>query len=49
MMTMSSLSSGMIVTNAGWEKVNFAATPLIAVVVLALVYLIFEMRKAKAP
>ena len=33
MMALSSFSSGMIVTNAGWEKVNYAATPLIAVVI----------------
>ncbi|MSQ49302.1 MAG: MFS transporter [Betaproteobacteria bacterium] len=46
MMAISSLSSGMIVTNAGWEKVNYAATPLIAVVILALVFLYF--RKAPA-
>jgi MFS family permease len=39
MMTLSSLSSGMIVTNAGWDKVNFAALPLIAVVIVALVVL----------
>jgi MFS family permease len=45
MMALSSFSSGMIVTNAGWEKVNYAATPLIAVVILALLYLTFEMRK----
>jgi MFS family permease len=45
MMAISSFSSGMIVTNAGWEKVNYAAAPLIAVVVLALLYLFFEMRK----
>jgi MFS family permease len=45
MMAVSSFSSGMIVTNAGWEKVNFAAMPLIAVVVLALLYLFFETRK----
>ena len=45
MMALSSFSSGMIVTNAGWEKVNYAATPLIAVVILALLYLSFELRK----
>jgi MFS family permease len=39
MMTLSSLASGMIVTNAGWDKVNFAALPLIAVVITALVVL----------
>lgn len=46
MMAMSSFSSGMIVTNAGWEKVNYAATPLIAVVVVALVFLFHRMKKA---
>lgn len=45
MMALSSFFSGMIVTHAGWDKVNYAATPLIAVVILALVYLFFEMRK----
>jgi MFS family permease len=45
MMALSSFSSGMIVTNAGWEKVNYAATPLIAVVILALLYLSFELRR----
>lgn len=47
MMAISSFSSGMIVTNAGWEKVNYAATPLIAVVILALLYLSFELRKSR--
>jgi hypothetical protein len=37
----------MIVTHAGWDKVNYAATPLIAVVILALVYLFFEMKKQR--
>ena len=44
MMVLSSFSSGMIVTNAGWEKVNYAATPLIAVVILALLFLFFELK-----
>jgi MFS family permease len=48
MMTLSSFSSGMIVTSAGWEKVNYAATPLIAIVMLALVYLLFSTRNARA-
>ena len=48
MMAVSSFSSGMIVTNAGWEKVNYAATPLIAIVVLALIYLFIESRKSRA-
>ncbi len=45
MMALSSFSSGMIVTNAGWEKVNYAATPLIAVVILALLFLFVHMKK----
>jgi MFS family permease len=48
MMTLSSFSSGMIVTNAGWEKVNYAASPLIAVVISALVFLFFNMKKTRA-
>ena len=48
MMALSSFSSGMIVTNAGWEKVNYAATPLIAVIIAALVFLFFNMKKARA-
>ncbi len=47
MMALSSFSSGMIVTNAGWEKVNYAATPLIAVVIAALVFLFFNMKKSR--
>jgi len=48
MMAVSSFSSGMIVTNAGWEKVNYAATPLIAIVIAALGFLFVNMKKAKA-
>lgn len=48
MMALSSFFSGMIVTHAGWDKVNYAASPLIAVVILALIYLFFEMRKQRA-
>jgi MFS family permease len=48
MMALSSFSSGMIVTNAGWEKVNYAAMPLIAVVMAALVFLSLTMKKSKA-
>ena len=48
MMVLSSFSSGMIVTNAGWEKVNLAATPLIAIVIMALVFLYFRKKEAKA-
>ena len=48
MMTLSSFSSGMIVTNAGWEKVNYAAAPLVAIVIMALVFLYFHTKKANA-
>jgi len=48
MMAVSSFSSGMIVTNAGWEKVNYAATPLIAIVIAALGFLFFNMKKTRA-
>jgi MFS family permease len=48
MMALSSFSSGMIVTNAGWEKVNYAATPLIAIVIVALMYLSLNMKKSRA-
>ena len=47
MMAVSSFSSGMIVTNAGWEKVNYAATPLIAIVIMALAFLYFRKKEAK--
>ena len=48
MMALSSFSSGMIVTNAGWEKVNYAAVPLVAIIVIALFYLATRNRKAPA-
>ena len=48
MMAVSSFSSGMIVTNAGWEKVNYAASPLIAVMIAALAFLFFNMKKSRA-
>jgi MFS family permease len=48
MMTISSFSSGMIVTNAGWEKVNYAAAPLIAIVITALVFLLLKNKRARA-
>jgi len=47
MMALSSFSSGMIVTNAGWEKVNYAATPLIAIVIAALAFLSLNMKKSR--
>jgi MFS family permease len=47
MMALSSFSSGMIVTNAGWDKVNYAATPLVGVVILALLFLFIELKKGR--
>jgi MFS family permease len=49
MMALSSFASGMIVTSAGWDRVNYAASPLIAVVILALSFLFFEMKKTRTP
>jgi MFS family permease len=48
MMLFSSLFSGLIVTNAGWEKVNYAAAPLVAIVIGALLWLALRMRNGKA-
>lgn len=47
MMTLSSLTSGLIVTSAGWEKVNYAALPLVALVGIAVVWLMFQTRAAR--
>ena len=47
MMAISSLSSGLIVTTAGWERVNHAAAPLIAIMILSLGFLFVHMRKSK--
>jgi MFS family permease len=46
MMTLSSLSSGMIVTNAGWDRVNYAAAPLVIVIIVALTFLLLSHRKS---
>lgn len=48
MMLFSSLFSGLIVTNAGWEKVNYAALPLVLVIIAALAWLALRSRKAVA-
>jgi len=48
MMAISSFSSGMIVANAGWEKVNYAATPLIGIVIVALAFLFLQKKETKA-
>ncbi|MBI3370980.1 MAG: MFS transporter [Betaproteobacteria bacterium] len=44
MMAISSLTSGLIVTSAGWEKVNYAALPLVALVGVAVVWLMLRTR-----
>lgn len=48
MMALSSFTSGLTVTVAGWEKVNLAALPLIGVVVVAIAWLALKGRDAKA-
>jgi predicted MFS family arabinose efflux permease len=48
MMAVSSLSSGMIVTGAGWDKVNLAALPLIAAVAGAIAYFAYAQRTGRA-
>ena len=48
MMLVSSFSSGVTVTSAGWSRVNLFALPLIAIVALALVWFAFHRRKALA-
>jgi MFS family permease len=48
MMAISSFTSGMTVTTAGWERVNLMALPLILAVVAALLWFAFHQRAAKA-
>ena len=47
MMAISSFTSGLIVTNGGWEKVNLAALPLIGVVMVAIAWLWLTQRPAR--
>ena len=47
MMVISSLTSGMLVTTAGWDKVNLFALPLLALVGVTTVWLAF--RNARVP
>ena len=44
MMAASSLTSGLIVTGAGWDNVNYAALPLVALVGAAIVWLMLQTR-----
>ena len=48
MMTLSSFTSGMTVTSAGWERVNLSALPLIGVVILAIGWLALQGRAPRA-
>ena len=48
MMVVSSLASGMIVTGAGWEKVNLAALPLIVVAIAAITWFGYVQRRSRA-
>ena len=49
MMLVSSFSSGVTVTTAGWTRVNLFALPLIGVVIVALIWFAFHRRKQAAP
>lgn len=48
MMAISSLTSGMTVTSAGWERVNLFALPLVATVAIAIVWFALRERSQKA-
>jgi MFS family permease len=47
-MAVSSFTSGMTVTSAGWEKVNLYALPLLGVVALAVAWLALLARRPRA-
>ena len=48
MMAISSLSSGMTVTTAGWERVNLFALPMVAVVAIAILWFAWRERAQRA-
>lgn len=48
MMAISSFTSGMTVTTAGWERVNYMALPLVGVVAAALLWFAIRSRAARA-
>jgi MFS family permease len=48
MMALSSFSSGLIVTNLGWNSVNYAALPLVAVIMAAIAWLALLNRRQRA-
>ena len=45
MMAVSSFSSGLIVTDAGWEAVNLSALPMVAVLIAAIAWLALRGRR----
>jgi MFS family permease len=47
MMAISSLTSGLTVTTAGWERVNLFALPLVAIVAVAIVWYALRSRTRK--
>jgi predicted MFS family arabinose efflux permease len=49
MMVISSFTSGMTVTTAGWDRVNLMALPLIALVAAAIVWFALHERARRAP
>jgi hypothetical protein len=48
MMAISSFTSGMTVTAAGWERVNQFALPMVAVVAIAILWYAVKERSRKA-
>jgi hypothetical protein len=48
MMVISSFTSGVTVTSAGWERVNLMALPLIALVAAALAWFALHQRGQRA-
>jgi MFS family permease len=48
MMLVSSFSSGLTVTGAGWSYVNLLALPLIAIVTGALIWFMLQQKAARA-
>ena len=47
-MAISSVTSGLTVTAAGWERVNLSALPLVAVITGVIVWYALQMRRARA-
>jgi hypothetical protein len=46
-MAVSSFSSGLIVTNGGWSRINYAALPLIVIVMAAIAWLALQQRAGR--